>query len=78
MADKFEEMSIEELQAFRLDVAAKIDTQKKLFKAAGQVLDVKLSQTPEAKALKKLGEAREELAIIRAEEEEAAAEEGGN
>ncbi len=75
MANKFEGMSIEELQAARLDIAAEIDVQKALFKSAGKVLDVKREQTPEAKALRKLHEAREELAAIAAGE---AAEEGGN
>ncbi len=77
MAKKFEEMSVEELEVARLGIAAEIDAQKALFKSAGKVLDVKRAQTPEAKALKKLHEAREELAAIAAGEAEAA-EEGGN
>ena len=74
---KFEEMSIEELEAVRLDIASAVDVQKALFKSAGKVLDVKRAQTPTAKALSKLHEAREELAAIAVEEAEAA-EEGGN
>lgn len=76
----FEEMDIEGLEAARLVFAAEIDVQKALFKSAGQVLDIKRAQTPEAKALNKIHEGREELAAIAAEEAEAAeaAEEGGN
>ena len=74
MANKLTEMSIEELEAVRLSIASEIDTQKALFKSAGKVLDVKRAETPTAKALSKLNEAREELAAIAVEE---AAEEGG-
>ncbi len=77
MANEFEEMEIEELVAARLNIAAEMDVQKALFKSAGEALDILRAQTPEAKALKKLHEAREELAAITAEEAEAA-EEGGN
>jgi hypothetical protein len=77
MANEYEGMSIEELEAVRLEIASEVDAQKALFKSAGKVLDVKRAQTPEAKALKKIHEGREELAAIAAEEAEAA-EEGGN
>ena len=75
--NKFKEMSIEELEVARLDIASAIDAQKALFKSAGKVLDAKRAETPTAKALNKLHEAREELAAIAVEEAEAA-EEGGN
>ena len=75
MAKKFENMNIEELEAVRLDIAAEIDAHKAQFKSAGKALDILRAQTPEAKALKKLHEAREELAVIAAGREE---EEGDN
>lgn len=68
MAD-FESMSIEELEAFRAERQQEIGAARAQFKEAGAVLERKRAETPKAQALRKMSEAREELARLAQQEE---------
>jgi len=65
MAD-FSKMSVEELEAYRIDVSAQIDELKASFHAAGEAKSAAILASPKGAALAKLSEARAELAAATA------------
>jgi len=69
MAD-FELMSIEELESFRASKQSEMGAAKVEFKAAGAELAKKRESSPKAQALRKISEAREDLARLERESEE--------